>query len=197
MRELEKRYYTGEASEFAEVGALQTEWMIAVNAGDFDRLFGELSTPDLRVENRNRAFFPDRSASEFRESLEELSGMVGESRTWNSALRWLSPSICICRNEREAIGSDGEQYTWSRVSVAEIRHGRVASLCHFAFDDEEAAFAYAEERVQATTSRLGLTNQATRTTQAFWTAMRNQDVDGTLECCTERNHLRRSAEHQR
>jgi class 3 adenylate cyclase/ketosteroid isomerase-like protein len=179
-RELEKRYYTGEASEYAVVGALQTEWMIAVNAGDFDRLFGGLSTPDLRVENRNRAFFPDRSASEFRESLEELSGMVGKSRTWNSALRWLSPSVCICRNEREAIGSDDEQYSWSRVSVAEIRHGRVASLCHFAFDDEEAAFAYAEERVQATTSRLSLKNLASETADAIGQAMRAADADGAL-----------------
>ena len=36
---------------FAEAGAAPTEWMIALNRGDLDRLFDELTDPDLRFEN--------------------------------------------------------------------------------------------------------------------------------------------------
>jgi hypothetical protein len=32
--------------------------------------------------------------------------------------------------------------------VIEIREGRLASMCTFELDDEEAAFAFAEERAQ-------------------------------------------------
>ena len=34
--------------------------------------------------------------------------------------------------------------------VLEIRDGRISSMCEFEVDDEEAAFAYAEEQVRAT-----------------------------------------------
>jgi hypothetical protein len=37
--------------------------------------------------------------------------------------------------------------------VNEIRDGRLASLGEFDLDDEEAAFAYAEERVRRTEDR--------------------------------------------
>ena len=33
-------------------------------------------------------------------------------------------------------------------------------MCEFDLEDEDAAFAYAEERVRATTSRLAVTNRA-------------------------------------
>src|SRR6478735_12193212 len=74
---------------------------------------------------------------------------------------------------------------WLFLVVFEARDGRVASMCEFELNDEDGAFAYAEERVRATTSRLAVTNQATRTAQAFWAAMRDHDVDGALECCSE------------
>ena len=35
--------------------------------------------------------------------------------------------------------------------------------CEFELDDEEAAFAYAEERVRATRSRLAVINRASQT----------------------------------
>ena len=37
-----------------------------------------------------------------------------------------------------------------RIVVTEIRDGRIVSMCEFELDDEEAAFAYAEERMRAT-----------------------------------------------
>ena len=57
-RELDRRYYAGEGAAFAEAGATTTEWTFALNRGDFDRLFDELTAPDLRVENRSRSAFP-------------------------------------------------------------------------------------------------------------------------------------------
>ena len=56
--------------------------MIALNHGDFDRVFGELSTPEMRFENRSRSAFPDRSIDELRASFEELDAMVSSARTW-------------------------------------------------------------------------------------------------------------------
>ena len=75
-RELERRYYSGEGAAFAESGALITDYTIAYNQGDFDKLFGDLTTPGMQFENRSRSVFPDRSVDEFRASVEELSSMV-------------------------------------------------------------------------------------------------------------------------
>ena len=36
---------------------------MALNRDDFDLLFGELCTPGMRVENRTRSAFPDRSTA--------------------------------------------------------------------------------------------------------------------------------------
>ena len=49
-RELERRYYAGEGAAFAEAGAVATELIIAMNRGDFDTVFGELSDPEFRVD---------------------------------------------------------------------------------------------------------------------------------------------------
>jgi hypothetical protein len=53
---------------------------------------------------------------------------------------------CVIRIEREAVGHDGEEYAWTRLSVVTFRDGQMASACEFDLDDEAAAFAYAEER---------------------------------------------------
>ena len=167
-RELEKRYYTGEGAAFAEAGATVTEWTLALNRADFDTLFDELTASDFRIENRSRSAFPDRSPGEYRATLEELTAMVVSARSWSSAIYWLSSNYVVARCERDAVGEDGEQFKWLFLVVFEARDGRVASMCEFELDDEDGAFAYAEERVRATTSRLGLTNQAARTAEAFW-----------------------------
>ena len=67
---------------------------------------------------------------------------------------WLSPSRFVAHLEREAVGRDGERYEWTRIVVGEVRDSRLASVCDFDLDDEAAAFAYAEERMRATSSRL-------------------------------------------
>lgn len=147
-RELEERYYAGEGAAFAEAGSVGTEYFIAMTQGDLDRLFNELSSPDLRLENRSQSGFPDRSIAEFRASVEELNAMVDSARIWAAAMCWLSPNWTVSRQEREAVGRDGERYAWARLMVSEVRDGRVASACEFEIDDETAAFAYADERVR-------------------------------------------------
>ena len=121
----------------------------------------------MRVENRSRSAFPDRSADGLRASFEELAAMVASSRTWGSALAGCRRLVRRARCEREAVGQDGEHYTRGRgFIVGELRDGRVASMCEFELDDEDAAFAYAEERVRATTSRLAVTNRASENSRS-------------------------------
>ena len=184
-RELDRRYYAGDGAAFAEAGGLITDYMIAHNQGDLDRLFGELTAPDMRFENRSRSIFPDRSVAEFRASVEELSKMVSSARACYSAMRWLSPSCCVTRLDREAVGPEGERYTWARIYVGEVRDRRMARVCQFELEDEEAAFAYAEERVRATSSRLAVANKARERWDALWRAGRAHDVDVMVGCYAE------------
>jgi hypothetical protein len=121
-----------------------------MNKSDFDRVFGGLTAPEIRFENRSSSVFPDRSAAELRASLEELNAMVASSRSWNSAECWLDSTCGVVRHERQAVGLDGEQYAWTRLFVHEARDGRLTAWCEFELDDEAAAFAYAEERIRAT-----------------------------------------------
>ncbi|TPG36971.1 hypothetical protein [Mycolicibacterium hodleri] len=141
---------------------LAADYFIAVNQGDLDKVFDELTAPDFRATSRSRSVFGDRSAAEFRASMQELAAMVASSRSWASAVCYLSPACCVIRMEREAVGADGEQYTWTRVNVDEVRDGRLASLCEFDLEDEKEAFAFAEELVAAQPSRLAVSNLATQ-----------------------------------
>jgi len=120
--------------------------MTALNRGDLDRLFNELTHPDMRFEIRSSSAFSDRTAAELQASLEELNTWVASMQSWHSAMCWMSPTCCVSRNERTAVGGDGERYTWTRLYVFEIRDGRGVASCEFELDDEAAAFAYAEER---------------------------------------------------
>jgi hypothetical protein len=144
-RELEERYYAGEGSAAARSGLNNADYVAAMNQGDFDTMFTELSWPDLRVENRSRSGFPDRSATELRASLVELAAMVASVHAWFSTIRWLSPDLFVGRMDREGVGHDGERYTWARVLVGVYRDGRLAILCDFDAEDEDAAFTYANE----------------------------------------------------
>ncbi|KUI40636.1 adenylate cyclase [Mycobacterium sp. GA-1199] len=179
-RELERRYYAGEAAEFAEAGSLGAEYVAALNQGNIDRLFSELTDPGMQLENRSRSALPDRSITQFRASLEELNELVASARTWNSAMCWLAPTLTVFRQEREAVGRDGESYAWTRLMVCEIHDGRMAHVCEFDVDDENAAFAYAEERMRAITSRLAVTNRSCQTVHAVHAALRIHDVDGIM-----------------
>ena len=51
----------------------------------------------------------------------------------------------VGRMDRDGGGHDGERYTWARVLVGTYRDGRLAMLCDFDTDDEDAAFTYAHE----------------------------------------------------
>jgi hypothetical protein len=78
--------------------------------------------------------------------------MTASVRIWLSVVCWMSPIWSINRFEREAAGLEGEQYAWTRLVVMAIRDGRIASMCEFELDDEEAAFAFAEQQARAATS---------------------------------------------
>jgi class 3 adenylate cyclase/ketosteroid isomerase-like protein len=185
-RMLEERYYAGEGAAFADTGAVVTDYLMAYNGGDFDRFLGYLSNSEMRFENRSRSVFPDRSDAEFRASIEELSEMVSSARTWYSAMCWLSPSCCVSRFEREAVGRDGERYSWTCIYVSEFRDGRPSLSCKFEIDDEASAFAYAEERMRATSSRLAVTNRSCEVAHAINRALRAGDADGVIGCCSDR-----------
>ncbi len=180
LGELERRYYAGEGAQFAEGGTVSTATFAALNRGDYDQVIEELSTPEMRIENRSRSGLPDRSADDLRSGWGELDALVASSRSWPSVVCWLSPQLSVSRVEREATGDDGELYTWTFVLVAEVRDGRTSALCQFDIEDEEAAFAYAEERVRTASSRLAVKNQATDVVEAGWQAMRSRDVEGLV-----------------
>ncbi|MEB3983033.1 AAA family ATPase [Mycobacterium sp. 663a-19] len=185
-RELERRYYAAEGAAFAESGATLADVIVAVNHRDFERLFGELSVPELRVENRSRSPFLDRSASDLRASIEGMAAMVASVRTWLSAVCWVSPAWCVSRLDREAVGPEGEQYTWTGIVAVEIRGGRMTLICQFELDDEEAAFAYAEERTRATPGRLAVSNRATRAMDGVFDAMRARNPGAAVEFYADR-----------
>jgi hypothetical protein len=147
-RELARRYCAGEGAAFADGVATVAEYLTALNERDFDRLFNKITDPDMRVENRTRSGFPDRSVAELRASHEELNAMVASTRSWHSTECWLSPTVVVSRHERQAEGRNGEQYAWTRLIAGEAVGGRCTAMCEFEVEDEEAAFAYAEERVR-------------------------------------------------
>lgn len=186
-RELERRYYAGEGAAFAEAGGVSTESMIAFNQGDLDRFFGELSASEMRFENRSRSAFPDRSASDFRASAGELTAMVASVRMWLSAVCWLSPAWSVARFEREAVGPEGERYAWTGLLVTEIGGGRILSMCEFELDDEDGAFALAEERMRATPSRLAVSNRASRAHNGVFNSLRAQNARAAVEFYSEQS----------
>ena len=98
----------------------------------------------------------------------------------------MSTSCCVSRLEREAIGQEGERYSWTTIYVSEVRNGRVAAVRQFDLEDEEAAFAYAEERVRAATSRLAVTNRSCDSVLALGAAMQARDIDAIMRCMSDR-----------
>ena len=168
-RELERRYYAGEGAAFAEAGAIGTEWLIALNRRRLRPSVRASSAPPICASRTGRARHSairsgERTARQLRGARRHGRVVADVARR---SLRWVSPTVVVARFEREAVGQDGEQYSWTRLMSCEVRDGRVASMCEFELDDEEAAFAYAEERMRATTSRLAVTNRACEIVPAF------------------------------
>jgi class 3 adenylate cyclase len=184
--ELDRRYYAGEGAAYAEAGAALTELILAESRGDLESAFSMFSTPGLRIESRSRSLFPSRSAEELRRSVEELGAMVQSYRVWGPAACWLSDEWTVSRHEREAVGRDGEKYSWARIYVAQIKDGLFTSLCEFDVDEEDAAFAYAEEQMRKASSKLMVTNRAAELGKRVLATMRAHDVDGTSEHWADR-----------
>ena len=185
-RELERRYYAGEGAAFAEAGA--TSDRVA------DRVEPRRLRPGVRRAHRPRT--ARREPVELGVSaIARPPSFAPASRNWTrwSPRRGRGTRPCIgCRRhcgvarlEREAVGQDGEQYAWTRSTCTRSATGRIASVCQFELDDEEAAFAYAEERVRAATSRLALTNWRSRTWDEGLRALQTRDVDGAVACYAE------------
>ena len=75
------------------------------------------------------------------------------------------------------IGTDGEEYNWSRVYASEYRDGLAVSVREFAVEEEDAAFAYAESLVSPKTAALVVDNAASRAIDRAIAGMRAGDAD--------------------
>lgn len=143
--EMERRYFRDEGKAFAESADLATEYVLAMNRDDFDAVFEELTCPDVYVENRSSSGFPYRSAADLKESLTKLRSMLCSVRWWFSAVEWLSPNLMVERMEREGRGPSGEEYSWTRILVNQVRDGRIGAIYEFDAEDQAAAFTLARE----------------------------------------------------
>lgn len=179
--ELERRYYSGECAAYAEAGTRQVSFIAALNRGDMEAAFGLFNNAGLRIETRSAAVFGDRSPAELRADLDALAVMTTGVRWWHSAVCWLSPDCCVARQEREAGGHDGERYAWTDIYA--IRSDAVAAswVCRFNADDEELAFAAAEERLALERSRLVTFNRASAVRLAVTQAIERCDIDAAAE----------------
>lgn len=68
--------------------------------------------------------------------------------------------------------------------ASELRDGRLASSCLFELDDEDAAFAYAEERMRAA-GRLAVTNRGSEVGYHLTAALEARDIDGAVGLYSE------------
>lgn len=109
-RELDRRYYAGEGATYALNGLPASEAPLLMAHSEFDRLVGELSVPELRVESRSSRAFPDRTGADLRDSLVELNTFVASKKAWMSVVQWLSPTVTVSRLEREAVAPTAKRY---------------------------------------------------------------------------------------
>ena len=109
--------------------------------------------------------------------LRERADQVASVKNFGSVLRWLSPTCFLALGDVRARGTDGEEYAWARIYVGEFRDGLLASMRQF--EDEETAFAYADECVRVPATRLAVSNRASDVGVLILAAMRAHDLDGT------------------
>ena len=150
---------------------------IALNRADFDKVVRRNHAPRIaRRESVALGFPGSLGQPKFRASVEELNAMVASVREWASAICWLSPNWSSPAMSGRPSGGRRTIHV-ALLLVIEVRDGRLASMCEFDLDDEEAAFAYAEERVRAATSRLAVSNRASDVADLIVEALRAHDVD--------------------
>ena len=111
--------------------------------------------------------------------LDERARQVSSVNNFFSAIHWVSPTCYVGRGDVLAVGADGEEYTWARVYVGEFSNGLMSSVHQFE-SDEQAAFAYAEERMRATASQLAVSNRASDAAQRVNAALSAGDVAALL-----------------
>ena len=168
-RELEDRYYASEGAEYAEQGRLSVRFLAAMDSLDVEAA-RRVCLPTFRwFTPPSTLVVQERSLDEFFRWLRERADQVSSVRNFCSVIRWLSPECFVALGDVQAQGSNNEEYTWARIYVGELRDGLLASMRQF--DDEAAAFNYAEARIPASTSRLAVTNRATQTLDRVINAM--------------------------
>ncbi len=167
-RELDERYYEGEAAGLAESGRTVSAFVSTFDSLDVDTA-RRYCHRDFRVFSPPGTFtLQERTLEEFFDWLRERASQVASVRNFSPVYRWVSPNFLVARGDVRASGCDGEHYTWARIYVIELRDGLVVSFHQFA--DEDAAFAYAEHRAKSAPSRLVTTN---RTSEAADRLMRH------------------------
>ncbi len=178
-RELERRYYAAEGAAFAEAG---------LDARPTMRSPHQSGRPRQVVRRTHR---PRASASRtvhaqaFPTARAEISRQLCTSWTrWSPRcghgprpICWLSPTWSVARQEREAVGQDGEHYAWTRLVVSEVRDGRIASIASSSSTTRRRRSPTPRNGCGATASRLAVTNRASAD---VWTpvgrAMRAHDA---------------------
>ena len=137
-----------------------TGYMTTFNRGDLDRMLAVLTSPGMRVENRSRSSSGslsrrppcqprrvDRDGHGYTHVVLRRSLVVADHVVARCARGTRSRRRALCVGTR------------LRVRVFVRRSGR---SCEFELDDEDAAFAYAEELARIAVSRLDVSNRASR-----------------------------------
>ncbi len=184
-RELERRYYAGEGAAFAENGHCAVRFVEAMDQLDVEAA-RRLAQPDFRfISPPSTLAAQERSLDDFFGWLQERARQVSSVKNTVSAIRWLSPECAVVRTDVRAVGSDGEEYVWTRIHTGEFRDGLIACTRRFEIDEEAAAFAYAEERVRASASRLAVSNHASEAAEGLIRAIEFRDVGAAVERCSD------------
>lgn len=180
--ELERRYFAGEGAEFAANGDLVTAFIEAMNRPDLDAA-RKSCLPSFRVVSPATTLATeDRSLTEFYNWIARRAEQVPSVRHWMSVNHWLSNTCVISRIEIQALSHMGDEYSWPRLAVAELSGGLLAHIRQFELDDEDTAFAYAEEILARQASRLPSTNQSSDTALAIVVAFQAADVETVVDC---------------
>ena len=184
-RELEHRYYAAEGAAFAANGRAIAAFIEAMNRLDLQAA-RRLTGPEFRaVSPPSTLTTEERTLGEFFAWLQERARQVSSVTNFFSACQWVSPTTVVARGETRAIGPDGEEYTWTRIFVDECRDGLLVMLRQFDIDDEEAAFAHAEELSRTSPTRLAVTNRAAEVVVGIDRALSRGDAEAVVDSYRE------------
>lgn len=176
-RDMEARYYAGEGAQFAVSGLAAAEWVVGISQGDIE-MVRAVSHPEFRW------FAPPSALKEKERSVDDMfrwmqarGSQVSSQRHWVPAIVWLSPDCSVGLGEIEGVGADGDAYRWNFLFVGECRAGLLVEITEFDTTDEDAAFAYAESRITAGSSRFAVTNRSSEVGVQVTAALQSGDFD--------------------